>query len=154
MSNQPANQPNSQPGRRPVLLAELLTSLGPWGVGFDRQFSVLEAMLGSQRSAFPPHNIRRTGEHSYVIELAVAGFSRDELLVSVEERSLKIDGAKRDTETDGFLHRGIAGRNFSQRIALAEYVEVRGASLADGILSVSLERVVPEEKQPRLIAIE
>ena len=143
---------SNQLPRRPLTLADLLGNLVPWTVGFDRQFSAFEPML-TERVGFPPYNIRRTAENSYRIEMAVAGFTRDELVVTVEERTLRINGAKTETDNDGYLHRGIAGRNFSHRIGLAEYVEVRDAALTDGILSIDLERVVPEEKQPREITI-
>ena len=125
-------------------------------VGFDRLFDMLDsAPQFDSAPGYPPYNIERTDETHYRITLAVAGFAEDNLDVEVREGVLTVQGKHADeagTETS-FLHRGIAGRAFERRFQLAENVEVRGAKLENGLLHVDLERVVPEEKKPRRIAI-
>lgn len=134
-----------------------LTPLYRQTVGFDRLFSMLDDMLdgaGQPAVAYPPYNIERVGETAYRITLAVAGFREDELGVELKDGALTVTGKRADAP-DGkrFLHQGIAGRAFERRFQLAEHVEVRGAALENGLLHIELERVVPEEKKPRRIAI-
>lgn len=125
-------------------------------IGFDRQrrlFEDLQRSLGT-RNAFPPFNLREVGEDRYRLELALAGFTREDLEITVEDRRLVIEGAGReDAEGDKVLHRGIAARRFRQSFALADHVEVSGAELRDGILRIELTHVVPDEKKPRTITI-
>jgi len=108
--------------------------------------------------AYPPYNIERTSENHYRISLAVAGFAQKDLAIEVKEGVLSVQG-KREGEKDSngqgrYLHQGIAGRSFERRFQLAENVEVKGAQLENGLLHVDLERIVPEEKKPRRIAID
>jgi molecular chaperone IbpA len=106
--------------------------------------------------ATPPYNIERTDETHYRISLAVAGFAERDLNVEVREGVLSVQGRKDDktpTEAAHYIYQGIAGRSFERRFQLAENVEVRGARLVNGLLHIELERVVPEEKKPRQIAI-
>ena len=126
-------------------------------VGFDRMFSLLDS-LGQPDSApsYPPYNIERTGENAYRITMAVAGFADADLAIEVKENTLSIRGEKTETDTDKereFLHQGIAARAFERRFQLADHVEVRGASLENGLLHVDLEREIPEAMKPRSIAI-
>ncbi len=127
-------------------------------VGFDRLFGLLDAALQSEDAgagtSYPPYNIEATGEDSYRITMAVAGFSRDEITVEVKQNSLSIVG-KRETngEHTQYLHRGIAGRAFDRRFELADHVKVVGATLENGLLHVDLKREVPEEAKPRKIEI-
>lgn len=124
-------------------------------VGFDRLFSALDN-LNTQDSSYPPYNIARTGEDTYRISLAVAGFTQDELDIVLKERTLTVRGEKLEEETDEnteIVHRGIAFRNFERCFQLASDVEVTAADLKDGLLHLDLLRVVPEEKKPRTIAI-
>jgi molecular chaperone IbpA len=105
-------------------------------------------------SNFPPHNILKVSDNVYVLELAVAGFSKNEIDISVKEGELQIKGDKLDkTDKFNYLHRGIATRSFTKTIKIANTVEVRGANYSDGILSISLENVIPESKKPRKIMI-
>jgi molecular chaperone IbpA len=127
-------------------------------VGFDRLFSMLDNVAGFDGGTpgYPPYNIERTGENAYRISVAVAGFSEPELSIEVKEDTLTIRGEKRvKTEDDKseVLHQGIAARAFERVFQLAEHVEVKGASLENGLLHVDLVREVPEAKKPRQIAI-
>lgn len=130
-------------------------------VGFDR---VLEALRGAARAAeqaenYPPYDIERTGEDDYRVTLAVAGFRPDELSVTARRNLLVVAGERRAREDEGdgrhqVLHRGIAARAFERRFDLADHVEVVGARLADGLLTIELRRELPEAMRPRRIAIE
>jgi molecular chaperone IbpA len=122
-------------------------------VGFDRLFDLLDRSA-EQSQGYPPYNIERTGENHYRISIAVAGFGEKDLSADVNNGVLTVTG-KREEQSDkqAFLYQGIAGRAFERSFQLAEHVEVRGAKLENGLLHVDLERVIPEEKKPRKIAI-
>jgi molecular chaperone IbpA len=133
-----------------------LPQLHKFGIGFDSMFNDLERIMQVQsNSNYPPHNVIKTGNDTVTIEVAVAGFREGEIDISLDKRVLTISGAKKTEEnTDwDYLHRGISSRDFRQNFTLAEHVEVRSASIRDGILSVNLERVIPEEARPKSIAI-
>lgn len=125
-------------------------------VGFDHLFRLLDAMSdGNDGSGYPPYNIARTGENAYEIALAVAGFSEADLTIEVKEGTLRVRGEKAD-EADqdrAYLHRGIAQRAFERSFQLADFIEVKGAELVDGMLRISLARNLPERMKPRTIAI-
>ena len=123
-------------------------------VGFDRLFSMLDGFEATP--GYPPYNIERTGETAYRISVAVAGFSESELSIEAKENTLTIKGEKRakDERTSGqVLHQGIAARAFERVFQLADYVQVKGASLENGLLHVDLVREIPEAKKPRQIPI-
>ncbi len=125
-------------------------------VGFDRLFALLDAAQNTDAAGgYPPYNIERTDENSYRVEIAVAGFKPEELNVEVKENLLTVTGRKAANEADErrFLHRGLAERNFDRRFQLADHVVVEDANLADGLLTVSLRRELPEQLKPRTIAI-
>jgi molecular chaperone IbpA len=126
-------------------------------VGFDRLFSTLDQLVGMDGPApsYPPYNIERTGENAYRISVAVAGFTDADLSIEAKENTLTIRGEKQmnDEETRELLYRGIAARNFERSFQLADYVEVRGANLENGLLHVDLVREVPEVMKPRVIPI-
>jgi len=126
-------------------------------VGFDRLFSMLDNVAGFDSApSYPPYNIERTGENAYRISLAVAGFSEPELSIVAKENTLTIKGEKQtkaDEHKGELLYQGIAARAFERVFQLAEHVEVKGASLENGLLHVDLVREVPEAKKPRQIAI-
>jgi molecular chaperone IbpA len=126
-------------------------------VGFDRLFSTLDQLVGAEDSApsYPPYNIARTGENAYRISVAVAGFTDADLSIEAKESTLTIRGQKQtnDEEKAGLLYRGIAARNFERSFQLADYVEVKGASLENGLLHVDLAREIPEAMKPRAIPI-
>jgi molecular chaperone IbpA len=120
-------------------------------VGFDRYFN---SQFANVNGNYPPHNIVKYADNSYGIEVAVAGFTKDEITVEVDQDQLMITGRK-STVTEGveYLHRGLAARDFEQQFTLAEYMEVRGAEVKDGMLKIEIERIVPEALKPRSIAI-
>jgi len=125
-------------------------------VGFDSFFSRLfDVDPGASASTgYPPYNIKKTGEFAYQVEMALAGFSKDELQVEVADGTLSIKTVPSEKEEgDDFLHRGIAKRQFARKFTLSDDVVVKGADLFNGLLTIDLERVVPEEKRPREIPI-
>ncbi len=126
-------------------------------IGFDRMQRLLDstARLDTNAQTYPPYNIETQGEDEYRITMAVAGFSPNELDVTVSENTVVISGKHaEDTEVGEFLHRGIARRSFERRFDLADTIKVTGSYLDNGLLHVTLVREVPEEKKPRQIAIQ
>ena len=126
-------------------------------VGFDRLSRLLEnAMTGDEAAAsYPPYNIEKTGEDTYRITMAVAGFGPEDLEITAQQNSLVVTGkAKKEQEAGQFLYRGIAGRAFERRFQLADYIKVANASLINGLLHVELQREVPEAMKPRTIKIQ
>jgi molecular chaperone IbpA len=126
-------------------------------VGFDRLFSMLDSVgQPDNGQTYPPYNIERTGEDTYRISMAVAGFSEDEISIEAHRNVLTVKGektAESDNEGTEFLYRGIAARAFERRFQLADHVEVAGASLKNGLLHIDLKREIPEEMKPRKIEI-
>lgn len=126
-------------------------------VGFDRLFSLLDQAGGPDAApTYPPYNIERTAENAYRITIAVAGFGEADLAIETKENSLTVRGEKvaaADAAKAEILHQGIAARAFERRFQLADYVQVNGASLENGLLHIDLVREVPEAKKPRLIPI-
>lgn len=125
-------------------------------VGFDRMARLMDASLQGDRagSGFPPYNIVVVGEDHYRITMAVAGFREEDLSIEVHNNALTVTGTIASDDTDvEYLHRGIAERNFTRKFQLAEYVEVAEAGLENGLLTIDLERRVPEAKKPRTIEI-
>ena len=140
----------------------IFNQLRPITIGFDNIFDHFERVLdGDVKNIptvnYPPYNIVRTGENTYDIELALAGFSKDDIDVEYENNVLTVKSIKREeTEkeiNDAILHRGISKRMFTKSFTVADDVEVNGAELKDGLLRVSLERIIPESKKPRTIEI-
>jgi molecular chaperone IbpA len=127
-------------------------------VGFDRLANLLEsASRTSSEGGYPPYNIETTGENAYRIEIAVAGFTTDELNIEVKENLLTVTGRKTANDDAApqktYLHRGLAERDFERRFQLADYVVVTDADLVNGLLSISLKRELPEALKPRRIEI-
>jgi len=126
-------------------------------VGFDRLFNLLDQTGGYDgASSYPPYNIERTGENAYRVTLAVAGFSKAELVIESKENTLSIKGSREQTgpvEGREILHQGIAARAFERRFQLADHVVVTGASLVNGLLHVDLVREIPEAQKARRIEI-
>lgn len=124
-------------------------------VGFDRINQLMDqALRNDGAGGYPPFNIEQTGDDTFRIELAVAGFSEDELSIEYKENSLIVAGRKAPVEeARHFLHRGIAERNFERKFGLADYVRVEGARLVNGMLTIDLVRVIPDSLKPRKIAI-
>ena len=125
-------------------------------VGFDRLLTMLDSLgQPDQGQSYPPYNIERTGETSYRITMAVAGFDESELSIEAREHVLTVKGEKAEESADQpqFLYRGIAKRAFERRFQLADHVEIRGAQLKNGLLHVDLVREIPEAAKPRKIEI-
>jgi len=125
-------------------------------IGFDRLTRLVDAATRVDNSAltYPPYNIEKTGEDSYRLSMAVAGFAPEEIDLTVQENSLLVTGkAKKEDENGRYLHRGIARRAFERRFSLADHIKVVGANLENGMLHVDLAREVPEAAKPRKIAI-
>lgn len=123
-------------------------------IGFDRLVNLLDQAGGPDQSGYPPYNIEATGDDAYRITMAVAGFAADDISIAVKESGLTITATKSSDEPSReYLHRGIAQRSFERRFQLADYVEVVGADLRDGLLHVELKRNLPERMKPRTIAI-
>jgi molecular chaperone IbpA len=139
-----------------------IPQLHRFGVGFDRMFDRVDELLrvNAQQNKvnYPPYNMIRHSDDKFSIEIAVAGFKQGEVLIEVKETQLTITGKKMvddtvDTDNREYVHRGISGRDFVRVFTLAEHVEVMDACQEDGILTVFLERKIPEEKKPKQIAI-
>jgi len=124
-------------------------------VGFDRLFDMIDQTGRAENAPhWPPYNVEKGGEDQYRITMAVAGFSPDEIEITQKENVLLVTGQKQLEQENGqFLHRGIATRNFKQTFSLADYVNVKGATLENGLLTIDLVREVPEEMKPRRIEI-
>ena len=136
-------------------------SFGPLAhttLGFENFFRDVEKLLDMDvskvTSSFPPHNIIKLDDSRYVVELAIAGFSKDEIEITTQDGTLTIKGEKKDKELEvTYLHRGIGTRSFTKQLTVADTVEVKGAEFKDGILRVGLENIIPESKKPRKIEI-
>ena len=126
-------------------------------VGFDRLFDMLENSNGAQaQENYPPFDLIRLSDNDYRIELAVAGFKPDEIDITAQQNVLVVSGRKRDESEDkdsNYIYRGIATRSFERRFALADHIQVKGADMKDGLLSIELVREIPEAMKPRKINI-
>ena len=139
----------------------IFNQLRPVTIGFDNVFNQFERMFDHQFDSisvpnFPPYNIVKTGDNKYDVELALAGFNKKDIDVTVEDGILTIKSIVKDSKEDkeeGVIHKGIAKRYFSKSFTIADDVEVKGAELKDGLLKVSLERIIPESKKAKTISI-
>ena len=125
-------------------------------IGFDTMFDQIERRFANQvNNNYPPHNVVKTGDTTYEIQLAVSGFEKSEIVVEVDQDELIIRGERlrNDDDTIEYLHRGLATRDFVKTFTLAEYMEVGEANIKNGILTVSITRIVPEALKPRQIKI-
>ena len=121
-------------------------------VGFDHLFNELEFTAKHAQDHYPPHNIIKAGESDYLIELAIAGFSKDEINIEVKDRTLTVKG-EHVSKGREFIHRGISTKKFKRTFRLSEHVHVNGADIQDGILAIELQYVIPEDQRPRKINI-
>ena len=139
----------------------IFNSLRPFSIGFDDMFDQFESMLGNGslgvQTNYPPYNIRKAGKDKYAIEVAVAGFNKDDVEVEYEDNllTIKTKDVKRTDEKKGdeVIHRGISQRSFARSFTIADDVKVNGADLKDGLLTISCEKIIPEIKKKRLIEI-
>jgi molecular chaperone IbpA len=122
----------------------------PFFIGFDKMFNRLTTT--NQQSGFPPYNVRKVDEDTYIVELAVAGFNKESIDVTEHDGALTIKG-ERPEDVEEYIHKGIAGRKFTRTFTLAEYMHVDSADLNDGMLYVVVKRNIPEEKKPKTIKI-
>ena len=139
----------------------IFNQLRPFTVGYDNVFDRFESMFDndhffSTTSNYPPYNIVKTGDYTYDIELALAGFGKKDIDVNYADSQLTIKSIKdekAEEDANGVLHKGISKRQFSRTFTIADDVEVKGAELKDGLLKVSLEKIIPDSKKPRTIQI-
>ena len=127
----------------------------PQSIGFESILKEVEDLLAAPvNQSFPPHNIIKVDDYSYIVELAIAGFAKQEVTITLKDGLLEIKGQKNpDREDIQYLHKGIGTRSFVKTIKLADTVEVHGAELVDGVLRIALHNVIPESKKPRNIEI-
>ena len=140
----------------------IFNSLRPFSIGFDDMFDQFENMLGngglSMQSNYPPYNIRRTGQDKYSIEVALAGFSKNDVEVEFEDnlltvRTKQIDTTNNKNDDGEIIHKGISQRQFARSFTIADDVKVNGAELKDGLLTIACERIIPDHKKKKLIEI-
>ena len=140
----------------------IFNSLRPFSIGFDNMFDQFESLLGdgrlSTQSNYPPYNIRKAGKDKYAIEVAVAGFNKNDVEVEYEDNLLTVKTKKVDKavekDMDGeIIHRGISQRSFSRSFTIADDIKVEGAKIKDGLLTINCEKIVPEQKKRKLIPI-
>ena len=142
--------------RNNLSLFDNFNQLTPYAVGFDRVFDNLTRYVDNNATStgYPPYNIRKEGEYNYVIEMALAGFAREDLEIEVADGVLTIRSVKEKSDDDvSNIYRGISYRKFVRKFTIADDIVVNGAKMENGMLSVDLERIVPEEKKPRLIEV-
>ena len=140
----------------------IFNSLRPFSIGFDDMFDQFENMLGngglSMQSNYPPYNIRRTGQDKYSIEVALAGFSKNDVEVEFEDnlltvRTKQVDKSENKNDDGEIIHKWISQRHFARSFTIADDVKVNGAQLKDGLLTIACERIIPEHKKRKLIEI-
>lgn len=135
-----------------VTITSLFPQFNRWAIGFDPLLDTFKQVSQSAKfGGYPPYNIYKDGDR-YILELAVAGFSKEDITISVKELQLTVEGCLEASEAEP-IHKGIATRDFKQDFVLAEYVVVKGAELKDGLLRITLEQELPEELQPKIIKI-
>ena len=135
-------------------------SLRPFSVGFDSIFEEFDRMLESTErynSNYPPYNIRKLNDNDYKIEVALAGYSRDDIELELKDNTLTIRNKSKEKvindESNGVIHKGISTRQFERSFTISEDIKVKNAELKNGLLNIDLERIIPDEKKPRLIDI-
>ena len=136
-------------------LFDNFNQLTPYAVGFDRVFDQLQNYVqhNATSTGFPPYNIRKGGEYTFVIDMALAGFSKKDIEIEVTEGLLTVRSIKENDENDSNIYRGISYRKFNRKFTLADDIVVNDASLENGMLEITLERILPDAKKPRKITI-
>lgn len=136
----------------PLTITSLFPQFNRWAIGFDPLFDTFREVSSTVKTAgYPPYNIYKNKD-SYVLELAVAGFAKEDITISVKELTLTVEG-ELEASGEEAIHKGIASRDFKQDFVLAEYVVVKSAELKDGLLRITLEQELPEEKKAKIIEI-
>jgi len=137
---------------QPLTIQSLFPQFNRWAIGFDPLLQTLESVSqAAKQASYPPYNIFKSKDN-YVLEIAVAGFGKEDITITVKELQLTVEGSKLPS-VDEYVHNGIANRDFKQDFVLAEYVVVEGAELKDGMLRILLKQELPEELQPKIIKI-
>ena len=136
-------------------LFDNFNQLTPYAVGYDRIFDQLQlyAKNNLQSQGFPPYNIQKGGDTTYTIEMALAGFGKEDITVELTENTLSVRSDKKDESDEYTAHRGISYRKFDRKFTLADDIVVNSASLENGMLRIELEQIIPEEKKPRIIEV-
>ena len=137
------------------LLPTLPKDFDKFFVGFDEQFNRMAKLhddITKNIPNYPPYNIKKTGDNSYVIELAVAGFAKQDIEIEFADDKLIVKGSTKEDDSD-YLFKGIAGRNFTRTFALNDQIEIKGADMFNGMLRIALERIIPEHKKPKKIEV-
>tara|TARA_R100000008_G_scaffold79030_1_gene60430 strand:+ start:1945 stop:2376 length:432 start_codon:yes stop_codon:yes gene_type:complete len=140
---------------RALTLFDNFNQLTPYAVGFDKLFGDLQRYAENNvtSTGFPPYNIRKESDYNYVIEMALAGFGKKDLEIQTENGTLTVRSVKESDESDANIYRGIAYRKFERKFTIHDDIVVKGATLENGMLMINLERIIPEEKKPKLITI-
>ena len=125
----------------------------PFFIGFNRELSRLNTAHKTNLQSYPPYDLLKLDEDTYIISVAIAGFTKEDINVSVDNGTLIIKGEIVEVTDAEIVHKGIAGRKFTRSFALGEYMEVTGAALKDGMLNINIDRIVPEDKKPKVIKI-
>lgn len=150
--NEPKQYPKIPKIEAPLTITSLFPQFNRWAIGFDPLFDTFkEVSLTTKAGGYPPYNIYKKKDQ-YVLELAVAGFGKEDITITVKELTLTVEGELEASEEQA-IHKGIATRDFKQDFVLAEYVVVKGAELKDGLLRITLEQELPEEKKAKVIEI-
>lgn len=137
------------------LLPNLPKDFDKFFVGFDDQFNRLAKLhddVTKNIPNYPPYNIKKTGDNTYVIELAVAGFAKQDIEIEFADDKLVVKGNTKDDD-DNYVFKGIAGRNFTRTFALNDHIEIKGAEILNGMLQIALEKIIPEHKKPKKIEV-
>ena len=139
-------------------LQEMMNLTSPFSIGIDSFFRTIDDVQRSNSQSYPPYNITKVDDEHFVIEIACAGFGKDHIDIEVQENELRVVGDKSDPNPErvansSAIHTGIAARKWSRKFVLADDIEVGSASIQDGILSVPLTKIIPEDKKPRKISI-
>ena len=124
----------------------------PYMIGWDTFFPKLETLAKTNSTSFPPYNVRKVNDNNFVIELAVAGYNKSNLSITEEDCCVTVEGELPETN-DEYLHKGIAGRKFTRTFSLAEYMVTKECHLVDGMLLISIEKLIPDEKKPKVLTI-
>lgn len=133
-----------------------MPNLDKFFVGFDEQFNRMAKLhddITKNIPNYPPYNIKKTGDNTYVIELAVAGFAKQDIEIEFADDKLIVKGNTKEDEGSDFLFKGIAARNFTRTFVLDDQIEIRDAAMLNGMLKIALERIIPEHKKPKKIAV-
>ena len=125
----------------------------PFFIGFNRELSRLNTAHQTNSQSYPPYDLLKLDEDTYRLSAAVAGFTKDDIDVSVDNGTLIVKGEITEVTDGEYLHKGIAARKFTRTFGLGEYMEVTGASIEDGMLNINVDRIIPEEKKPKTIKI-